>query len=55
LFDAEGRRVARIYEGWQTLQSHAIRLDGTGLYSGTYFLRLETDQGATTARTVCIR
>ncbi len=53
VFDPQGHQVAKLFEGWQTPNTHAVVFDGRELDSGLYFVRLEL--GATTQSSRMIR
>jgi hypothetical protein len=52
LYDTAGREVRTLEEGWRAAGSHQTTLDGTGLASGIYLLRLETGESAQTRKLV---
>jgi subtilisin family serine protease len=59
LFDVQGRRVARLFDGTLPTGAHAIRWDGatsTGarVGSGVYFARARTNDGARALRLVIV-
>lgn len=45
LFDAAGRQVRVVLEADRPVGSHRLEFDATGLASGLYYLRLETEEG----------
>lgn len=55
LFNLLGRRVAVLAEGPRAAGSHTITLDGSGLASGTYLLRLLTVEHEETRRVVLLK
>jgi sugar lactone lactonase YvrE len=52
IFDARGRRVGQIQEGFRTAGSHELVFDGSRLASGVYFARLITAAGNTTRKLI---
>jgi hypothetical protein len=44
LYDLAGRQVRELVHGHRAAGFHELRLDGAGLASGVYLLRLETDE-----------
>ena len=56
LYDALGRRVATLYEGYaEAGRRESVRVDGSGLPSGTYTVVLEGETVRGTTRVVLIR
>jgi len=56
LYDALGRRVATLYEGYAEAGRHeSVRVDGSGLPSGTYTVVLEGEAVRGTTRVVLIK
>jgi hypothetical protein len=49
VFDAAGRRVARVLNEWRSSGWHDIDWDATGLPAGVYFLRIQSGAGIETA------
>jgi hypothetical protein len=49
LYDAAGRRVRTLFDGYQDPGDHQVRLSGEGLPGGVYFYRLDAE-GITSAR-----
>ena len=43
VYDASGRRISRLVDGYQIAGPHSVEFSGTGLPSGVYFYRLEVD------------
>jgi hypothetical protein len=52
VFDILGRMRATLLDGFATAGSHEIQIDGNGWSSGSYFVRLETSDGARTTKIV---
>ena len=56
LYDALGRRVATLYEGTPTAgQMEEVRIDGSGLPSGSYFVRLVGEGISATRKVVLLK
>jgi len=55
LYDLAGRRVAVAAEGGYAAGRHEVAFDSTGLPSGVYLLKLDTDCGVRTNRVVIAR
>jgi hypothetical protein len=60
VFDAAGRRLARLVDGLQAKGLHVVRWDGTDrggtpVSSGVYFARITTDGRAETRKMTLIR
>jgi len=55
LYDITGRKVATLAQGIQSVGEHRISLDGSGLASGVYLVRLSTTSESTTRRVVLVK
>jgi len=55
VYDAQGRRVARLADGVQAAGPHEARLDAAGLGTGVYFVRLSAGATRSTQRLVVMR
>lgn len=55
IFDAAGRRVRTLADAVLDAGAHRRVLDGAGLASGVYRVRLRTDQGATSRSVVLLK
>jgi hypothetical protein len=55
VFDALGRRVATLAEGFAPAGTHHYAWDGSGLSSGTYFYRLQAGTKTFTQRMLLVR
>ncbi len=55
LFDASGRRVAGLMEGFQTAGNHSAIFDGTALPTGLYILRLQAGGLSRTAKVLLVK
>jgi len=44
IYDAQGRIVARLYDGWYPAGYHEVTFGAQGLPSGIYFARLTAEQ-----------
>ena len=55
VFDAAGREVAELVDGWKDAGRHTVSWDATGLTSGVYFSRLSTAGSEQSRRLVLIR
>jgi hypothetical protein len=60
LYDVSGRLVARLVDrrleaGWHTFDLGDVRVRGSKILNGVYFLRLRTNAESTTRRTVFLR
>lgn len=55
VFDAAGREVARLVDGWKDAGRHTVAWDATGLPGGVYFSRLSTAGSEQSRRLVLIR
>jgi hypothetical protein len=53
LFDANGRQIKIIDEGYKPAQTHKIFFNSAGLTSGTYFYILETEEGRQIRKMIC--
>ena len=55
VFDALGRRVARLHDGPLAAGDHLFALDATGLPAGLYLVRARTESVAITRRLTVVR
>lgn len=55
LFDAAGRRVARVFEGVQPAGNYALPFDGEGFASGVYHVVINGPQGQETQRLALVK
>jgi hypothetical protein len=55
VFDILGQQVGVLAEGAHERGKYSVRFDGSGLDSGVYFFRIETQSGSITKRMVLIR
>jgi hypothetical protein len=55
VYDVLGREVRVLVEGRQGAGVHTVQFDGSGLSSGVYFVRLQTEAGVTVRRVVLER
>lgn len=55
VFDALGRRVARLHDGPLAAGDHLLALDATGLPAGLYLVRAQTEAEAITRRLTVVR
>ena len=55
LYDASGRQVRTLLDGFQEAGDHEIRLDGGDLASGVYFYRLDYQGGRESRRCIVLR
>ncbi len=56
MFDVTGREVATLFDGWaRENREEIVRIDGTGLPSGTYVVRLEGESVSGTTRVTLAR
>ena len=55
VFDASGREVASLVEGWRNTGNHRVRWDAAGHASGVYFARLATGLEVRTRTVVLVR
>ncbi len=55
VYDVRGSRLAVLVDARETPGTHHVTFDGSGLASGTYFYRLETDGAVLTKRLVILR
>ena len=55
LYDISGRLVQEIDEGWQEVGEHRAVIDGSGLASGVYFLKLAAGNWIATRKIVCVK
>ncbi|HEX9970772.1 MAG TPA: T9SS type A sorting domain-containing protein [bacterium] len=44
VYDAKGREVGELVDGWQSAGMHSITFDGSNLASGIYFARLQAGE-----------
>jgi len=44
VYDAAGRLVATLVDGWREAGAHEVTFDATGLAAGIYFARLEAGE-----------
>jgi hypothetical protein len=55
VYDLLGREVARLVEGVQQAEHHAVAFDGAGLASGVYLYRLEAGTFVQTRRMTLVK
>jgi hypothetical protein len=55
LYDLAGRRVRELAHGPRAAGFHEVRLDGAGLASGVYLLRLETEEATLEAKALLLK
>jgi len=55
LYDISGRLVQKIDEGWQAAGEHRATINGAGLASGVYFLKLAAGNRIATRKIVCVK
>lgn len=55
VYDVSGRTAATLLNTRQNSGQHSVKLDATGLSSGTYFVRLQSDELTLTRKIVLLR
>jgi hypothetical protein len=55
VFDAQGRTVAVLVEGWREAGTHEVTFDGSQLSSGLYFYRLTDGSHSATGKMVLLK
>jgi uncharacterized delta-60 repeat protein len=55
IYDIAGRLVQTLANGWQEAGEHEVMFDGTGLPSGIYLYRLETEGQAETGKMLLLK
>jgi hypothetical protein len=55
VYDAAGREVATLFDGWSFAGERKIRFDASGLPSGVYFCRLASTAGNSTAKLMLVK
>jgi hypothetical protein len=55
LYDAAGRRVRTLFDGFQEAGDHRVRLAGEGLSDGVYFYRLDAEGRTSTRKAILIQ
>ena len=50
MFDAQGRLIASLIDGYRSAGRRTVRIDGSDLKSGVYFVRMTTDETAITQK-----
>lgn len=55
LFDIRGRQVAQLAEGFHTAGAHSLTIDGSGMSSGIYFVRLVSGADAQALKVMLLK
>ncbi|RJP78272.1 MAG: T9SS C-terminal target domain-containing protein [Candidatus Zixiibacteriota bacterium] len=55
VYDTAGRVVATLAEGWKLPGMHEVVFDGSGLGSGVYLVRLETEWGSEIKKAILLK
>ncbi|MFH1862863.1 MAG: agmatine deiminase family protein [bacterium] len=55
VYDVTGKRVAELVNGWRQVGSHEVTFDASGLASGMYLYRLETEGFSATGKLLLVK
>jgi hypothetical protein len=55
VYDICGKEVIMIYQGYQSVGTHCVEIDGRNLSSGIYFVRLNADDFSQTQKLLLIK
>jgi len=55
IYDISGRLVQELAEGWQTAGEHRATINGAGMASGVYLIKLTAGKEMATRKVVCVK